>query len=446
MKKLNKFLLIGMVTVLSFNALATPLSQMENHANQIQQQITQLKESEAIPKNIGITFKKVAEEEITQSRLKAEALLNISQETCNVNINATEDMKVGFSGSNENREFFKEVTEAKSHKEELLRTEYIVLHEASHCKLYEVKDVFKSGDTAVDTVLNQYYKFSSASYQNSPKGDASLYYMLHENFADTHAFMQMLKENGPTTDVLKTIQQVQIERTEAATQYNTSGMIVHNTNFALKELLKEENINKVMSLQTQGEIQEFALQIANKGLWESVSSNNASHVASPESLENGAQILLANVMRKDIFGQTEKSNISVNWENNKLLEVANDTYKEFKSQHDTSKIKTQEDFTAFYKQHAQQLNEKIVENLGNELNTSYEKGVDIVEVVDSYISSTAKSPILTIQQIKEQGIKDLNSIDSLASRVNSKESIVKNISQIRATNYQTNKNTVKNSL
>ena len=422
---------MGMVAVLSMNALAAPLAQTENYVQQVQHQIVQLKESGAFPRDIGITFKTVSEKKITDQRLEAEALLDISQETCNVNINVTQDMKVGFSGSTENREFFKSVTGAQTIKQEQLRTEYVLKHEASHCKLYEIKDVFKSGDMKIDGFLNQYYKFSGTSYDNSKTGDSSIYYMLHENFADTHAFMQMIKEHGLSQDLLKTMQQVQIERSEAAAQHNPDGMIVHNTEFALKELLKEENITKVMSLKSNQEMQEFSLQIANKGMFQTLSNNNSAQVINAESLENGAMTLMGNLMLKDTLGKTEKSNISINWENNALFEIASNTYKSFKSTNDVSGIKTQEQFNDFYKTHAKDLKTEIMKNVDARLSASYDKGLDIVASINEHVSLTAKTPNLNINQIKEQGIKDLEVVADMALKFTPKENIFKNISQIR---------------
>lgn len=431
MNKYNKFLLLGMISILSMNALAAPLVQHDAY-NRVEQHIVQLKESGVVPKNIGVNFKFVSEKQITEQRLKAEALLNISQETCDVTLNVTQDMRVGFSGSTENRDFFKSITAAQNDAQEQLRTEYVTMHEASHCKLYEIKDVFQSGNSQVDNLLNQYYKFSGTSYEQSDNGNSSIYYMLHENFADTHAFMQMLKEHGPSQDLIKTMQQVQIERSEAAAQHNPGGMIVHNTEFALKELLKENNIAKVMSLQSNQEIQDFALQIANKGVMQTLSNNDSAQVVNTESLENGAMTLLGNVMRKDILGTTAESNISINWEGNNLLDIASAVYKDFKTTHDVSGLKTEAQFAEFYKNNSEGLKEQIIKSVDTRLSTSYSSGVNVLETINHQINTVSKTPNLNIEQIKQQGIENLKQSDTMVAKFVSKEALLIKIAKIRA--------------
>lgn len=435
MNKINKFLLVGMAAVLSLNALATPITQM-TRAERIDHQIVQMKEDGVIPKNINISFNKVSEKQINEERLQAEALTDVSQETCNVKINVTENMKVGFSGTSINRKMFKDITEAKNQEQESLRTEYIVLHEASHCKLYEVKDVFKTGDSQVDNLLNQYYKFSGHNYSGG-NGDASAYYILHENFADTHAFMHLLREHGPSNDLLKTIQQVQIERSEAASQNNPNGIIVHNTEFSLKELLKPENITKTMSLKSNQEVQEFALDIANKGMVQSLVNTDVARVVSLESLESGATNLFTSVMFKDTVGKTTESNISINWENNSLLYMANNAYKEFKANHDTSHIKTAQQYTDFVKANSGEIKDIVSKHVQNEMEQQFNKGNDIVSSINDHFYKTPQTPSLNIQQVKEQGIKDLETTAQLANtfkQVNSsifaKENILNKINQI----------------
>ena len=430
MKNINKFLIIGMMSILSLNAISAPLNSTMSHSEQIQHKIIQMKENGAIPKGIEFIFNKVSEETIKEDRLQAFANMQISEETCNININVTEDMKVGFSGSLENRELFKEITGAQTQREELLRTEYIVLHEASHCKLYEIKDVFKTGNSQVDELLNQFYKFSGTSYNSSEKGDASVYYTLHENFADTHAFMQMLREYGPTPEILKTIQQVQIERAENAEQKNPHGFVVHNTSVALKELLKEDNIDKLMNLKTQKEVEEFALELANKGLWQTINSYEAHSVISSESLVNGANSLLYSIIHKDMLPSDSNGNISVNLEGNKLYDVALQTYQQFKTTNDIPSVQTKHEFNKFIEEYSPVLIANLSKDIDNIIDEYFQKGVDVLASIQDQISLTEKITPSSIVEIKEQGIKDLASVANMSIKFD-KNNTIQNILKIR---------------
>ncbi len=424
MNKCSKFLLLGLIGIMSFNALAaTNLSQasQDAYAQKLQHQIVKMQDANTIPAKIGIGFKFVSEKKVTDERLQAEALLNIVDSTCNVEIHVTPDMKVGFSGSTENRDYFKSVTEAENQTQENLRTEYIVMHESSHCRMYEIKDVFKTGNNKVDTLLNQYFKFSSSSFNNSEKGDASLYYMLHENFADTNAFIQMIKEHGPTPDLLKTIQKVQIERKEATTLHNEKGMAVHNTDYALKELLKAENLEKVMSTSSPQALQDLALQIANKGLWQSVANNpSVSNVLNLESMENGTASLVAQLIRKDFNASSDEANISINFEGNQLLDTAKIVLSQIKETSPLySSIKDEASMGEFYKAEGDNITSLIQTVIDSKLSQSYDSGTDILKTIYNQIKTVAPIQVSSMQEIKEQGLKDLNAVDVLIAKLNS---------------------------
>jgi uncharacterized OsmC-like protein len=429
--KYEKILVLGLAAVLSVNALAFG-QQAETTYNQLAQQVHTLQQKEVIPK-IDINYIIKSSEQINSDRVKAEALLNLSTENCTVNINVTPDMKISYSGSTENREALKEVTASSSQQEEQLRTSYITYHEASHCKMYEIKDVFKSENKNVEQILNKFFQFSSSSY-DSPKGNAGIYYILHENFADTFAYIQMIKNHGVGKDVLTTLQKIQIERSEAANTYNKNGLIAHNTEFSLKEVLKEENIKKIMNTESQTELQELALKIANDGMWKSLKTHSESYQSiNFETLENGATFLLSGLMFKLINNNTEK-NINLQLEDNALYQAAVETKNEISQKFDLGAIKTEDQLKDFYVKNTDLIKDILVKKLEGKLDFSLKSGIDVLETLDLHFSHVSPGEKQSLEEIKISGRESLQDIQTISSNL-SINSVLKNLESIRSTSF-----------
>jgi len=267
----KKFLVLGLAAIISTNAFAhNPAAQS---INELTEKVYTLQQHNIIPTvNVNYIVKSI--EEINKNRVEEVANLNIATEIVRL-IHVTPDMKISHSGTVENRNVLKEVTGASNEKQENLRTEYITYHETSHCKLYEVKNPFKAEDKDAEYMLNKYFQYSRPSY-GSKHGDSRLYYILQENFADTSAFIQLIKAHGADKDVLSTMQKIQVERSDAANAYNKNGLIAHNTEFSLKEVLKEENIKKILATNDPEVLLEMALKISNDGMWKSIKTHNNS--------------------------------------------------------------------------------------------------------------------------------------------------------------------------
>lgn len=441
----KKFLVVGLTAVMSFNAIAAPALNNINSVEKIMEQVQVLQLENAIPK-VPVNYIIKAESEIKSNRLEAMANLT-GLKHCEVNIEATPDMTISYTGTKINRDMLKEVTSASNSAQEYLRTEYITYHETAHCRMYEIKDVFQHHNPQVESKLNEFFKFSAKSYQTTNiNGNASIYFMLHENFADSFAFIQLLKANGPTKDVLETMQKIQIERSDAANQYNKDGYIVHNTEFALKEILKEENIKKILDTNDQGELQQMALNFANKGLWQSVatySKANTHEVMNMESLNEGALFLVNHMVfaQSTTVAKTEK-NININFENNTTYEVAKEVVSELNKNNDFTKMDAQQ-----VGQFLQENKEQIVETLYKKMDSRFNvgDGMSVAEFISTEIDKDAtqyNTNAKHITQIKADGIEDLKTINTIADNL-SKNTVLQNAKQMQKKFLDASKNTVR---
>lgn len=428
--KYEKLLILGLAAIISTNALAIGNNSDQTYEN-LTQQVHALQYNNIIPK-IDVNYIIKPNQEINKTRVQAEALLHIANENCSVHIDVTPDMKISHSGTTENREYLKEVTGSSNQLQEEIRTSYITYHETAHCKMYEIKDPFKANNKNVEQTLNQFFQFSGSSY-GSEKGDTGLYYILHENFADTFAYIQLIKNHGVGENVLSTMQKIQIERTDAANTYNKNGLIAHNTDFALKEVLKEDTIKKIMATESQEDLQEIALQIANKGMWQSLKTHGVSdQFANVESLESGAKFLLSGLLYKSIeLKDGSEKNVNLHLENNVLQTVALEVKADLSTKFDLNSIKTEEQMTDFYKKNIDVINQAIIEKVDQKLVQSLEKGIDVFSSVSDYLSTITPGSKMSLEELKISGTESVKNIEKLSYKL-SMESALKNVNSIRS--------------
>jgi hypothetical protein len=440
--KYSKLLVLGLAAIISTNALAMP-TQAEQTINQLNQQVQMLQQNNIIPK-IDVNYIVKPAEEINKNRVEAMANLNVAEENCTVDINVTPDIKISYTGTHENREFLKEVTATSNQVQDGLRMSYITYHETAHCKLHEIKDPFRAEDKKAEAALNKFFKFSGSSY-GSEHGDIGLYYMLHENFADTFAFMQLIKHHGVGKDVMETMQKIQIERSDAANSYNKNGLIAHNTEFSLKEVLKEENIRKIMATDSQEQLQEMALKIANKGMWTSiVTHGNVSQIVNQESLENGARFLLNNVISKSSnMEHTSEKNVNLNFEDNMLYKAALEAKDRMAKSVDFSSIKTQADMQKFQEEYNSGIESIIRGKVDKQLEESIKNGLDPLVAIEDYANTIKPEAKQSLEEIKTNGAEAVKNIDKLSEKL-SKDTVLKNLNSIRQASYgSTNKVHIK---
>lgn len=437
----KKFLLLGLTAVMTMNAFGANIH-VDKSIEQLAQKVHSIQENKAFP-NVDVNYI-IKSSDVAQKSNVAHAKLNVGFENCTVNIEVTPDFKVGFLGSNNQREFFKEVTQDSNATQEDLRVAFITYHEASHCKMYEIKEPFKADNPQVQKALNDFYQFSGKSFTNSDKGDDGLYYILQENFADAFGFIQLIKNHGATADSLTLMQKIQVERTEIAHTHNNERIIAHNTDNTLKEILKEENIKKIIATDDMTQLQEIALQIANKGMWTSVRTHaQIDQVINYQSLESGSLGFLIDLMDKDMgIHKDLKKNINLHLTDNVLYQSALETKLELEKKFDLSKIKTTKQFESFYQENSEAINTILSTKLTDKIEKSTTNGFNPLDDIHAYGEGIHPVQKQTLADIKLNGAKDVKNMEEFGMTI-SKGSFLNKIASIRQVSHNDNTHSQK---
>ena len=183
----------------------------------------------------------------------------MSKASCDVTITLS---KTGDRAYMAHDDDIKELTAPKNEMQKKLSREFMLLHEASHCQLETMKDVFLiKGNPQLQKDVNYYFKHAYGTESSD-----SPYFMLNENFADTYAAIQLLKLYGDTPDVKAVLHATSLEREDQDLSNGaTKKLDSHYTHFSLQEVLTKDNLNKIKSTSDPAELRQIALEIANKG-------------------------------------------------------------------------------------------------------------------------------------------------------------------------------------
>lgn len=430
----RKFLLVGLTAIMATNAFGATIH-AEKSIEQLAKQVHSIEQNAAFP-NIDINYITKSSDVAKKSNV-AHAKLNLVAENCTVNIEVSPEFKVGYLGSNNQREFFKEVTQDSNAMQEDLRVAFITYHEASHCKMYEIKEPFKSDNLQVQKSLNEFYQFSGESNTTgSDKLDTGLYYILQENFADAFGFIQLIKNHGATPDALILMQKMQIERTEIAHTHNDKHIIAHNTDYTLKEILKEENIKKILATDDVAQLEEMALQIANKGMWTSVRTHaEIDQVVNYQSLETGSLSLLTDLMTKDMEVNSHlKKNVDLQLKDNLLYQSAVETKLELEKKFDLSKVKTVDQYKSFYQNNLEAVNTILANKLESKLEKATADGFNPLDDIHSYAQNFKPSEKQSLAEIKTNGMHDVKKMENFSVSI-SKDSVKSKLNAIRNNNF-----------
>lgn len=434
-------MLLGLTAIMTTNAFAATVH-AEKSIEHLAQKVHSIQQNEAFP-NIDINY--ILKSSDATKNNKAHATLQVAAENCTVDIEVTPDFKVGLLGSMNQRDFFKEVIQDSNAVQEDLRVAFITYHEASHCKMYEIKEPFKADNPKVQKALNDFFQFSNKSFTNGEDSmDHGLYYILQENFADAFGYIQLIKNHGVNADTLSVMQKMQIERTEIAHTHNNKSIIAHNTDFTLKELLKEENIKKIMATDNIQDLEEMALQIANKGMWKSVRTHaQIDQVVNYQSLETGALTLLNDLVEKDIGTHSHlQKNVNLHLKDNMLYQSALETKADLYKKFDMSSIKTAEQYNDFYVKNENAIVEILAVHLGSKLGNSAKAGINPLEDIYAYAEGINPAAKQSLEEIKTTGSLEVKKMEEFGVTV-SKGSFLNKMASIRQSSTNEHSHTKK---
>lgn len=255
---------------------------------------------------------------------------------------AGRDFEERFSDFFENSLVSKNITLNK--EQSGLLFEVAIFHEIGHCMLQEAgyKDRLDIGNdvanktikTFFDDVNHDHYKQPSTEKEISPLG------LFNEKFADVYSAMLLIRKNGLTNDVLQVLNYHQLGRTEVANkvklEYNMP-LESHSTGFALKEILKTENLAVVLNKKsTQEDYINLAVDISNKSLAKTLASYNfvGSQTFSLNQIEFKARAYLFDNILLSI-GHTDNIHAS----NSPLKDIGYSVFEEVNSKYNLRQLK-----------------------------------------------------------------------------------------------------------
>lgn len=241
--------------------------------------------------------------------------------------------------------------------------------------------------------------------------------------------MELIRKHGNTPDVLSILSKSATERHETASSRSKNEFDSHGANYTLEEVIKPEMISLVMLANTNKDLQELALKVANKGTFKVINTyGDVEKIIGPDSLNSGVATMTIRQIYGKILQNQEPQNINMYHNTNELYAIATATttklFSSFKE--DFSKIKTEKDVKEWINFHASDVlteaNSQVIGALKNNTNTNQ----NIYDNIIDYIKSTPKGDKLTIAQIKQKGSYDL-------VKFSSKEvpSVMANIENIR---------------
>lgn len=439
----KKFITIGLAAVITSTAAmagtinALPSAGVSAQETAVILSVAQDIDISHIAPNVDVNYIVMKTNHIRSGGVGGEALANVTDQTCQIHMPVGTDFSSSHLGTNEYHDFLKSVVTPENANQDRLRTEFAVLHEASHCNLYSSDRPFRADNPTVENNLNQYFRLSGASFLG-PKGEnryESIYNVLHENYADALAAMELIRTHGDTPDVLSVISKSATERHETASSRSKNEFEAHSGNYTLEEVIKPEMISKIMLAPTNKDLQELALQVANKGTFKVINTyGNVDNIVGLDSLYSGASMLAVKQIYGKVLGQQEKSNINMHHETNELYKIATTTVNEIVKTYasDFAKLKTEKDVKEWVDKNANAVFEEATNQVNYALGPQYEAHNDVNKSVAEYIKSSPKGEKLTVAQIKTKGSQDL-------AQVSSKDvpSVMANIESIRSQSVMT---------
>lgn len=274
----------------------------------------------SIAPNVDITYNILTKNELAKNGGGEVNVVTTSQ-VCSVNINVDQNFNTGGMGSPWMEEKIGKSSKLSNGNQERIRTEFAILHEASHCNLYNKQDPFIYSDKSIQKALNQFYVLSGMAFDGK-KTYGSVYSSLQENYADTLAAMLIIKKYGYTDDVAEVLQKTMGEREELALTFRKYGFDAHGTNFALNEVTSKDVIEFV-SKNSIEKISKYAQEIATYNALKSINTySKADNIINANSMSAGVMSLAVKMLYGKVINTNHTSNINLHLDQNKLYKLA----------------------------------------------------------------------------------------------------------------------------
>lgn len=170
MANMIKFLTVGVVSVLTATSSFANNINVESTVGTTAQEaayvmsLAQDIDISQLAPNVDIDYIVMQKKHVRSGGASGEALVNITDQTCKINMPIGTDFSSSYLGTNEHHDFMKSVVTPENRNQEILRTEFAILHEAAHCNLYGTDKPFRADNRNVEELLNKYFRLSGASF------------------------------------------------------------------------------------------------------------------------------------------------------------------------------------------------------------------------------------------------------------------------------------------
>lgn len=365
-----------------------------------------------LPKNIHIVVKPLI---MHMHERDQDYLSNgLADGSCQIDISLTPEGFVSYLGSLENKSNYFDTVRPQNKVESEVMRKFMVLHEGSHCLFSTFSYPILINDNEVlEKNMNFLFKLGAASYSSENKliKNNSLYQLLNENFADSFAAINLIKQYGKNSDVINMLHRIATQRYEQALVIETKmSLLAHDTHFALNEILQLETIDKIMNMEDYNLLKILALEIANRSVANVLINNTVSQAINKNSIISGIRnnLIDMNLQKqsestKRLFTITNYQFFS-NEDNSFIFKIAKDIihndilYNEYKA------LKKIEDQTIFINKYITENNKNINNFINNTMN-EYEEYIMKNYKTDN-ISIMNKDRSEIVMQEKYDVIKD----------------------------------------
>jgi hypothetical protein len=340
-QKFSKFMMMGLAAITISNAVmaqpnvdTTSLS----YTQQIEYVIKNSTEKGMLTKNMTVRVHQLGDNADKPSdyymSLKADG-------DCEVNVSVDKHGDFDYFGSKENIKEFKDLVHPSTQQESQLYKELITLHEASHCEFSKIEKPFIiKGNSELQEKVNFTYTNSGGYYvveNGVNKVYTCVHQILNETFADTYGAMQLIKSHGATPDVLNTLSKFDLQRHEQGFITRAKmGVEEHDTHFSLAELLKPENIERVVKSNNPQELKQMALELSNASLGNLLVNTTMAKPLSTDTITSGVINIISAMksqeesLQKGNTQETTGFNQFTTAENSLIFKIATGVIKEIK--------------------------------------------------------------------------------------------------------------------
>ena len=409
MDKFKKFLILGIFSTASQATLASDIPDLhKNHFYNIAQKVLKVN---------GFNSKKTSINFIVENNPKTNdtgAYINLLKQTCGIEIHLDEQFNAPYMGSDKNDVDFKSISGIENENQKNLLTEFVVMHEISHCKLYSDIKPFRMDDKSVENFLNKYFQYGRGE---NPSKDASIYQLLQENFSDANAAIQLIRLNGASKDVLTVLQKIQIMRAESEAANISGGIKSHMTSETLNQILKEDVIKQILEEKDDLKLSELASKIATTGTMITLKkqSNNPLASFNADSILIGATNLFKVIAVDDL-------NFKIPFEN-KFDVTSTMAYKIAKSTYDTFKPDlfnkpqiNQDEIPIIIQENKTKFSELINKNFLQELEKDNKSGFIPHSGLINYLNSIPQVQKESVREIKLSAEQKIANIKLLSEK------------------------------